>query len=73
MQMCPECNKIYDESEYSKCPYCSGELFEEHEERRYKVCPNCDGTMYWDGSWICSNCDKEIHTGEDDYDGIIED
>ena len=22
MQMCPNCNKVYDESEYSKCPYC---------------------------------------------------
>ena len=22
MQMCPFCNKVYDETEYSKCPYC---------------------------------------------------
>lgn len=22
MQMCPNCNKVYDESEYSRCPYC---------------------------------------------------
>lgn len=22
MQMCPDCEKIYDESEYSHCPYC---------------------------------------------------
>ena len=73
MQMCSECNKIYDESEYSKCPYCSGELIEEHGERFYKVCPNCGGTMYWDGSWECSNCDEEINTDEDDCDGIIED
>ncbi|MBR6253011.1 MAG: hypothetical protein IKR04_04140 [Clostridia bacterium] len=73
MQMCPECNKIYDESEYSKCPYCSGELIEEYGERPYKVCPNCGGTMYWDDTWVCSNCDEEIDTDEDDYDGIIED
>ncbi len=26
MQQCPSCGKIYDESEYSHCPYCSGEL-----------------------------------------------
>lgn len=26
MQMCPFCNKVYDESEYSYCLYCSGEL-----------------------------------------------
>ena len=25
MQMCPNCNKIYDESEYSKCPFCHDE------------------------------------------------
>lgn len=22
MQMCGECMKVYDESEYAKCPYC---------------------------------------------------
>lgn len=22
MQMCPNCDKVYDESEYSHCPYC---------------------------------------------------
>lgn len=26
MQMCPFCDRVYDESEYSRCPYCSGEL-----------------------------------------------
>ena len=29
MQMCPYCDKVYDESEYSICPYCSGELEED--------------------------------------------
>ena len=29
MQMCPECDMVYDESEYSHCPYCSGELDED--------------------------------------------
>jgi hypothetical protein len=24
MQMCGECGKVYDESEYSRCPYCYG-------------------------------------------------
>ncbi len=23
MQMCGDCMKIYDESEYAKCPFCS--------------------------------------------------
>lgn len=73
MQQCPNCDKIYDASEYSRCPYCSGELEEEHGERYYKVCPNCEGTMEWeDGTWMCSNCGYEIESGEDDSDGIIE-
>ena len=25
MQMCPECGRVYDESEYTKCPYCYNE------------------------------------------------
>lgn len=24
MQMCPFCGKVYDESEYTRCPYCRG-------------------------------------------------
>ena len=23
MQLCPNCNNIYDESRFSECPYCS--------------------------------------------------
>lgn len=41
-------------------------------ERPYKDCPDCGGIMYWDGYWEFNNCDCEIHTGEDDNDGIIE-
>lgn len=22
MTMCPECDRVYDESEYARCPYC---------------------------------------------------
>ena len=47
MQMCPFCDKVYDESEYSHCPYCSGELEEEDEEIR--PCPECGGCLHWDG------------------------
>ena len=71
MQMCPDCDRVYDESEYSRCPYCSGEL-EEHGERYYKTCPNCGAPMYWDGSWVCSDCYEEINTSEDDNDCIEE-
>ena len=72
MQMCPYCDNVYDESEYSGCPYCSGELEHDVSERKYKTCPNCNGIMYWDDVWECSNCSHEIHTGEGDCDGTIE-
>lgn len=57
MQMCPDCNKVYDESEYSHCPYCSGELIGDDGE--WRPCPRCGGILYWDGyeRWECSNCD----------------
>lgn len=72
MQMCPFCDKVYDESDYTHCPYCSGEI-EDEGERYYKDCPECDGVMYWeDGCWSCTNCANEIFSDEDDYDGIIE-
>lgn len=32
MQMCGDCGKVYDESEYSKCPYCHGFGYESDEE-----------------------------------------
>lgn len=38
MQMCPCCDKVYDESEYSHCPYCSGELEEYNTKRRSACC-----------------------------------
>lgn len=72
MQMCALCDKVYDESEYSYCPYCSGELEVDTSERYYKHCPNCDGIMYWNGIWECSDCDHQIDSDEDDYDGITE-
>lgn len=62
MQQCPFCNKIYDESEYSHCPYCSGELFDDEDEET-RPCPACGGSLYWNGEvWECSNCE---YTEED--------
>lgn len=29
MQMCPWCDKVYDESEYSRCPYCHPDDYRE--------------------------------------------
>lgn len=72
MQMCPSCYEVYDPTEHSECPYCSGELEEEHGERYYKNCPNCDGIMYWDDEWECVDCGSIIESEEDDNDGIIE-
>lgn len=73
MTMCPICEKVYDESDYSSCPNCSDEIDDEHGEKYYKNCSNCGGIMYWyDGTWECSNCSNEIETDEDDNDGIVE-
>ena len=61
MQMCPFCDKVYDESEYARCPYCSGELVEDDEDVR--PCPECGGCLHWDDEdmlWLCSNCGAEI-------------
>lgn len=32
MQMCPDCDKVYDESEFSHCPYCDGLLDDEDDD-----------------------------------------
>ena len=72
MQVCGNCDKVYDESEYGMCPYCSGEFEEEHGERYYKTCPDCGGVMYYDDCWSCTNCGNEIDSSEDDNDGIME-
>lgn len=72
MQMCPDCNRVYDESDFSHCPYCSGELDTNESGTPVKNCPECGCIMYWDDYWFCSNCDCTIHTGEDDCDGILE-
>ena len=57
MQMCPNCDKVYNEAEYSRCPYCSGELEDDDDE--IQACPECNGVMRcYDGViWECSNCD----------------
>ena len=32
MQQCPTCLKVYDESEYSRCPYCDGLLDDDFDD-----------------------------------------
>ena len=46
MQMCPDCDRVYDPTKWGYCPYCIGQLEEEHKKRYYKDCPNCGGIMY---------------------------
>ncbi len=41
MQMCPECDKVYDESEYSRCPYCHP--YEDSREKMYIVYDRDEG------------------------------
>lgn len=36
--------KVYDESEYSHCPYCSGELEDGDDEVR--PCAECGGCLH---------------------------
>ena len=54
--MCPFCDKVYDESEYSHCPCCASELDSDDEEVR--PCPESGGCLHQDGEiWEYSNCD----------------
>ena len=41
MQMCPWCDTVYDESEYSKCPRCHPD---DNVEKIHIVCDD-DGTV----------------------------
>ena len=58
MQMCPFCGQVYDESEYSHCPYCSDELDDDDDDDEVRPCPECGGCLHWDGEIReCSDCD----------------
>ena len=55
MQMCGDCGKIYDESEYSKCPHCHGfgyadegdeVIVYDKKEGRAKIVPKKDAYLY---------------------------
>ena len=35
MQMCPFCGSVYDESEYTRCPYCSGKSEDDEDYEQY--------------------------------------
>ena len=62
MQMCDECLKVYDESEYAKCPFCAGDegsyfLDEENgdDTPQRSECADCDGS----GRMECDLCEGE--------------
>lgn len=55
MQMCPNCDKIYDESEYSSCPYCHNDedyrserdvIVYDRDENRAKCVPESEAEKY---------------------------
>ena len=55
MQMCPMCDKVYDESEYSRCPYCYDKdvnrreptvIVYDRDERRAKLVPESESEKY---------------------------
>jgi len=65
MQQCGDCLKVYDESEYTHCPYCDDddELEELSEDEPWTdPCADCDGT----GRTECNECE-----GEGEVDGEI--
>ncbi|MCR4607816.1 MAG: hypothetical protein K5771_08840 [Oscillospiraceae bacterium] len=67
MQMCPECGKIYDESDYARCPYCSGELsdedveYDDYVEYEFGEDPGWDYVYDEDGEGVdCPICGAEL-------------
>lgn len=56
MQMCPECENIYDESEEVCCPYCHGndDMYYVDEDDDWCDDKGCD--------WYCDNCDAYMNS-----------
>lgn len=82
MQQCGICLKVYDESEYSYCPYCEGSLddtYEDYEEetedeeeiseenKRFFEIVSCAGVYDEEDEYIrCPTCGCGLHM----YNGI---
>lgn len=72
MQQCDDCLKVFDESEYSRCPYCEGLLYDEggddfededevyeidEETLRFHRMLDCPGVYDDEGEFVrCSIC-----------------
>lgn len=65
MQMCPDCGRIYDESDYAKCPYCDTEDFadediDEYDDMEDYVDPGYEYVYDEDGNSVsCPHCGAE--------------
>ncbi len=57
MQMCPNCDNIYDESEYSRCPYCHDE---DDDDREHTV-------IVYDRDEGCAKCVPESEAEKYNY------
>ena len=51
MQQCGDCLKVYDESEFARCPYC----VEDEDGYDEGDCPECNGTRKEE----CYNCEGD--------------
>lgn len=62
MQMCPDCGRIYDESDYAKCPYCGLDAFidndadDDNYELEEYVDPGYDYVYDEDGNSVSCPC-----------------
>lgn len=77
MQQCGICLKVYDESEYSHCPYCDGLLYDEEDDdfedededyemdeetKEFNRIINCPGVFDDEGEYVrCPNCGHGLH------------
>lgn len=48
MQMCPNCGRVYDESEYTHCPNCrsSKRVADISDEAYVLSCPDCGKILF---------------------------
>lgn len=83
MQQCGICLKVYDESEYSHCPYCDGLLYDEDDDdfedededyvedekmKEFHRLLDCPGVYDEDGEFVrCPNCGMGLR----DDNGVI--
>lgn len=74
MQMCGNCMKVYDESEYAKCPFCSDDkdknmnvIFFNEDTGGAKLVPKSE--RFTGIEWFCDRCNACLNYqhGFDDH------